>query len=94
MFESRAKRLALSAVLSFVPLSIILGFLQVPIALLFVVSGIAILPLAYLMGLATEELGKHVGPGLGGLLNASFGNATDYHCHRGLASGARASGSG
>src|SRR2546428_9166540 len=40
-------------------------------------AGIAIVPLAYAMGCATEELSKHAGPGLGGLLNATFGNATE-----------------
>jgi len=43
----------------------------------FLSAGIAIVPLAYVMGVATEELGKHAGPGLGGLLNATFGNATE-----------------
>jgi len=43
----------------------------------FLSAGIAIVPLAYVMGLATEELGKRAGPGLGGLLNATFGNATE-----------------
>src|SRR6266705_3555681 len=43
----------------------------------FAVAGIAIVPLAWFLGLATEELGKHAGPGVGGLLNATFGNATE-----------------
>lgn len=43
----------------------------------FAAAGVAILPLAHLMGLATEELGKRAGPGIGGLLNATLGNATE-----------------
>jgi Ca2+:H+ antiporter len=43
----------------------------------FGVAAVAIIPLAYTMGVATEELGKHAGPGVGGLLNATFGNATE-----------------
>jgi Ca2+:H+ antiporter len=43
----------------------------------FAAAGIGIIPLAWFMGLATEELGKHSGPGIGGLLNATFGNATE-----------------
>src|SRR5206468_5077256 len=43
----------------------------------FVVSCLAILPLAGLMGEATEHLTHHTGPGVGGLLNASFGNAAE-----------------
>ena len=38
---------------------------------------LAILPLAGLMGEATEHLTHHTGPGVGGLLNASFGNAAE-----------------
>src|SRR5436309_3416122 len=34
-------------------------------------------PVAWFLGLATEELGKQAGPGVGGLLNATFGNATE-----------------
>ena len=40
-------------------------------------AALAIVPLAWFMGLATEEIGKHAGPGVGGLLNAAFGNATE-----------------
>lgn len=44
---------------------------------LFLFSGLAIIPLAGLMGKATEELAIHAGPRVGGLLNATFGNATE-----------------
>src|SRR5439155_587606 len=40
-------------------------------------SALAFVPLAWFLGLATEELGKQAGPGVGGLLNATFGNATE-----------------
>jgi Ca2+:H+ antiporter len=43
----------------------------------FVVSCLAILPLAATMGEATEQLAERSGPGLGGLLNATFGNAAE-----------------
>lgn len=43
----------------------------------FIAAGIGIIPLAWFMGIATEELGKHSGSGIGGLLNATFGNATE-----------------
>jgi len=43
----------------------------------FVVGAIAIVPLAGLIGDATEELTKHTGPTLGGFLNATFGNAAE-----------------
>ena len=44
---------------------------------LFIVSGIAIIPLAGWMGRATEQLASRAGYGLGGLLNATFGNAAE-----------------
>ena len=43
----------------------------------FVVGALAIVPLAGLIGDATEELAKHTGPTLGGFLNATFGNAAE-----------------
>jgi Ca2+:H+ antiporter len=46
-------------------------------ALLFIISGIAIIPLAGWMGRATEYLGARAGHGIGGLLNATFGNAAE-----------------
>lgn len=44
---------------------------------LFVCSCLAIIPLAKWMGHATEALARHLGEGLGGLLNATFGNAAE-----------------
>jgi Ca2+:H+ antiporter len=44
---------------------------------LFVLAAAALLPLAWLIGEATEQAANHTGPGVGGLLNASFGNAPE-----------------
>ena len=44
---------------------------------LFCVSALALIPLAWLIGEATEQAAEHTGPTLGGLLNASFGNAPE-----------------
>src|SRR5690349_258989 len=44
---------------------------------LFLASGLAIIPLAGLMGRATENLAETLGAGVGGLLNATFGNAAE-----------------
>jgi len=44
---------------------------------LFVVAALALIPLAGWMGHATEQLAHHMGEGVGGLLNASFGNAAE-----------------
>jgi Ca2+:H+ antiporter len=45
--------------------------------IVFVASGLAMIPLAWLMGQATEVLAVHTGPRLGGLLNATLGNAAE-----------------
>jgi Ca2+:H+ antiporter len=45
--------------------------------LVFISSSLAILPLAGLMGRATEQLADRMGEGVGGLLNATFGNAAE-----------------
>jgi len=44
---------------------------------LFICSGLAIIPLAGIMGRATEHLAEYLGQGIGGLLNATFGNAAE-----------------
>jgi Ca2+:H+ antiporter len=67
----------LYALLIFVPISFWAGLTHAAPVTVFVVSCIAILPLAGLMGEATEHLTHHTGPGIGGLLNASFGNAAE-----------------
>jgi Ca2+:H+ antiporter len=63
--------------LVFVPLSVILEFVHTDPVWIFVSSALAIIPLAGLMGKATEHLAEKLGAGLGGLLNASFGNAAE-----------------
>src|SRR5688500_11319755 len=47
-----------------------------PVAI-FITSALAIIPLAGLMGRATEQIAERVGEGIGGLLNATFGNAAE-----------------
>ena len=64
--------------LVFVPVTVALEFLVPDRHLLvFVASWLAILPLAGLMGRATEQLADRLGEGVGGLLNATFGNAAE-----------------
>ncbi|HLX61213.1 MAG TPA: calcium/proton exchanger [Planctomycetota bacterium] len=64
--------------LLFVPAAIALHFLAPhhDIAI-FIVSSLAIVPLAGWMGRATEHLAEKTGEGVGGLLNATFGNAAE-----------------
>src|SRR3989442_10475502 len=61
----------------FVPLRWILDVLLGPGVIVFAVAGLAIVPLAWFLGLSTEELGKHAGPAGAGLPNATRGNATE-----------------
>ena len=44
---------------------------------LFLLAGVALLPLSWLIGEATDNLALHTGPGVGGFLNATFGNAPE-----------------
>jgi Ca2+:H+ antiporter len=71
------KNTILFALLVFVPISIAAHFLEWGASVVFITSGLAIVPLAAFMGTATEEIAVVVGPSLGGLLNATFGNATE-----------------
>lgn len=68
----------LNALLVFVPLCIALEFIK-PHAhtTIFIVSCIAIIPLAGWLGKATEHLAEKTGEAVGGLLNATFGNAAE-----------------
>jgi Ca2+:H+ antiporter len=43
----------------------------------FVLAAVALVPLAWLIGEATEQAAHHTGPGIGGFLNATFGNAPE-----------------
>src|SRR5262245_34001341 len=63
--------------LVFVPIAIVLELSHANPVWIFTASALAIIPLAGLMGQATEHLAEHMGAGLGGLLNASFGNAAE-----------------
>lgn len=63
--------------LIFVPISIVLHFLHASPVWMFLFACLGIIPLAGIMGAATEELAKYRGPAVGGLLNATFGNATE-----------------
>ncbi|MFP4412523.1 calcium/proton exchanger, partial [Coleofasciculus sp.] len=71
------KNTILSLLLLFVPISIAAHFLEWGSATVFITSCVAIVPLAAWMGTATEEIAVVAGPTLGGLLNATFGNATE-----------------
>ena len=61
----------------FIPAAVALELAHASAALIFIVAALGIIPTAALMGLATEELAARSGPGIGGLLNVTFGNAPE-----------------
>ena len=63
----------LDLLLIFVPVTLVLALIQSDHLGVFLSAAVAIIPLAGLLGRATEHLTAHVGAGIGGLLNASLG---------------------
>jgi len=71
-------RRILFATLALAPIAVGLHYLaDIPETAEFVISAIALIPLAWLIGEATEHAAVHTGPGIGGFLNATFGNAPE-----------------
>jgi len=71
------KNIIFTILLLFIPISLAAHFLEWGDLIVFITAALAILPLAAWMGTATEEITVVVGPGIGGFLNATFGNATE-----------------
>ncbi len=71
-------RTGLYASLALAPITIALHYLAHPPETLdFVLAALSLVPLAWLIGEATEHAAEHTGPGIGGFLNATFGNAPE-----------------
>jgi Ca2+:H+ antiporter len=82
--------------LVFIPIGIGLDWFEANPILVFLTSALAIVPLAGLMGDATEVLARFLGPTVGGLLNATLGNAPEiiiasFALHAGLVTMVKAS---
>jgi Ca2+:H+ antiporter len=60
-----------------IPVAVALDLAGASAGLVFAASALGIVPTAALMGRATEELAARSGPGIGGLLNVTFGNAPE-----------------
>ena len=69
--------LSLNWLLLLIPTAIGLEFAEADPLYIFIASAGAIIPLAGWMGRSTEWIAEHTGPGIGGLLNATFGNAAE-----------------
>src|SRR3954447_11404950 len=81
--------MSLNWLLVFIPIGLGLDWLGADPVLVFLASALAIVPLAGLMGDATEALAGFLGPTVGGLLNATLGNAPEiiissFALHAGL----------
>ena len=61
----------------FIPIAVILEIVHAEPTIVFGTSALGVIPTAALMGRATEELAERSGPGIGGLLNVTFGNAPE-----------------
>src|SRR3954465_2675207 len=60
-----------------IPVAVVLEFTHAGATWIFLTSALGVIPTAALMGRATEELAARAGPGIGGLLNVTFGNAPE-----------------
>ncbi|KAI7162977.1 Calcium/proton exchanger [Hortaea werneckii] len=67
----------INLLLVFVPVGIALEYTHVDPVVVFVINFLAIIPLAAVLSYSTEELAMYIGETLGGLLNATFGNAVE-----------------
>ena len=74
-FDPRESKL--NILLIAVPLTVYFNYIEHDSNLSFITSMIAIMPLAFLMGKATEEIALRTSESVGGLLNATFGNAAE-----------------
>ncbi|MEA2132253.1 MAG: Ca2+:H+ antiporter [Solirubrobacteraceae bacterium] len=91
----RARRFLLSGegwpylLVPFIPIAIALDLAHAGASVIFVCSALGVIPTAALMGQATEQLAARSGPGIGGFLNVTFGNAPEiiialFALHEGL----------
>ncbi len=61
----------------FIPVAVVLDKLHASAPLIFFSAALAIIPIAHLIGSSTEQLASFTGDAIGGLLNATFGNAPE-----------------
>jgi Ca2+:H+ antiporter len=74
---NRFETAAMAAAAACVALAAGLDLGSAPNTAVFLGSGLALLTLAWIVGVATEQLGESAGPKIGGVLNATFGNAAE-----------------
>ena len=70
-------QIGIYALLVFFPIALIVKFTSIGGPWLFITASMSIIPLAKILSTATENMVVRVGPGIGGLLNATFANAVE-----------------
>ncbi|MGI8865202.1 MAG: calcium/proton exchanger [Rubrobacteraceae bacterium] len=71
------RRIAYGLTIALTVAVVVAELLGASIILIFAVTSLALIGLAWVLGQATESLGHHLGPRAGGILNATFGNAAE-----------------
>lgn len=71
------RRIAYGVTIALTIAVVVAELLHAPVVLIFAVTSLALICLAWVLGQATESLGHHLGPRIGGILNATFGNAAE-----------------
>src|SRR3712207_9303221 len=74
---SRLRQVAYGVTAALTVAVVIVELLHAPVLLIFALTSLALIGLAWVLGQATESLGHHAGPRVGGILNATFGNAAE-----------------
>lgn len=74
---SRVRQIAYGVTAALTVAVVAVELLHASIVLIFVLTSLALIGLAWVLGQATESLGAHSGPRIGGILNATFGNAAE-----------------
>ncbi|MEJ7842454.1 MAG: calcium/proton exchanger [Rubrobacter sp.] len=70
-------RIAYGVTIALTVAVVVAELLHASVVLIFAVTSLALIGLAWVLGQATESLGHHLGPRIGGVLNATFGNAAE-----------------
>ena len=74
---SRVRQLAYGVTATLTVAVVAVELLHAAVLLIFALTSLALIGLAWVLGQATESLGAHAGPRIGGILNATFGNAAE-----------------
>jgi Ca2+:H+ antiporter len=71
------RRVAYGVTIALTVAVVVVELLHASVLLIFALTSLALIGLAWVLGQATESLGHHAGPRVGGILNATFGNAAE-----------------